>query len=310
MFTPAYIKTLESGLFPEKIDRARKRMEDCVVCPRECRVNRLRGETGFCQIADRAMVSSANPHFGEETPLVGTGGSGTIFMTSCNLKCSFCQNFEISRLNEGREVGAAQLADMMLALERIGCHNINFVTPSHVSPQIIEAVEMAAANGLQVPLVYNSGGYDSVETLHILDGIFDIYMPDLKFMDSAVSARFMDAPDYPDRARAALKEMHRQVGDLEIDERNIATRGLVVRHLVMPNDLAQTREAMRFLADEISTNTYVNIMNQYRPCGEAVDHPEIGRSVTPQEFARALEAAQEEGITRLDDRVAFRLRFF
>jgi putative pyruvate formate lyase activating enzyme len=310
MFQPTYLKTLQEGQFPGKVRDAWEMLKDCHVCPRNCGVNRLEGETGFCQTAAKAMVSSANPHYGEESPLVGTGGSGTIFFTSCNLKCVFCQNYEISHLMEGEEMDTPALGGLMLGLQRMGCHNINFVTPSHFVPQIVDAVHRAAENGLSVPLVYNTGGYDSVETLQLLDGIVDIYMPDLKFMDSRVSEELMAAPDYPEVVQAAIKEMHKQVGDLQIDEHGIATRGLLVRHLVMPNGLAGTREAMRFLAQEISENTYVNIMDQYRPCGRAFENPDINRSVTRQEYEAALQMAEEEGVTRLDERVGLRLRFW
>jgi putative pyruvate formate lyase activating enzyme len=310
MFEPAYISALKEGTLQEKIDRARARLRECNTCPRNCRVNRLERETGFCKIGEQAVISSANPHFGEEAPLVGSGGSGTIFMTSCNLRCVFCQNYEISHLMEGQEVDTDTLGGLMVGLQRLGCHNINLVTPSHVVPQILEAVKWAAEDGLRVPLVYNSGGYDSVETLRLLDGVVDIYMPDLKFMDSHMSKELMNAPDYPEVARAAIIEMHRQVGDLQINEKGIATRGLLVRHLVMPDDLAETRKAMRFLATEVSTNTYVNIMNQYRPCGRAHEYPKLDRSVTRDEYTRAIDEALEEGIERLDDRVSRRLRFF
>jgi putative pyruvate formate lyase activating enzyme len=210
---------------------------------------------------------------------------------------------------EGQEVDAETLGNLMVGLQRLGCHNINFVTPSHVVPQILDAVKWAAENGLRVPLVYNSGGYDSVETLRLLEGVVDIYMPDLKFMDSRISKELMDAPDYPDIVRAGIIEMHRQVGDLEINERGMATRGLLVRHLVMPEDMAETRKAMHFLAHKVSKNTYVNIMNQYRPCGRAYDRPPLDRSVSRKEYLSALEAAGEEGIERLDERAAFRLKF-
>jgi len=310
MFEPAYLSALKESALSDKVEKAREMLKDCHVCPRDCRVNRLEGEMGFCGVAARAQVSSANPHFGEESPLVGTGGSGTIFITSCNLKCVFCQNYEISHLMEGEEMDSQDLGRVMLGLQRMGCHNINFVTPSHVVPQILEAVLWAAENGLRVPLVYNTGGYDSVETLQILDGVVDMYMPDIKFMDPKTSKEMMDAEDYPDIVRKAILEMHRQVGDLQIDDRGIASRGLLVRHLVMPNELAGTREAMRFLAKEVSTNTYVNIMNQYRPCGRAFAHPDINRSVNRDEYARAIETAQQEGITRLDERVGVRMRLF
>jgi putative pyruvate formate lyase activating enzyme len=307
MFEPAYLNALKEGSLQEKIDQAREKLRACNICPRNCKMNRIEGETGFCKIGARAVVSSANPHFGEEAPLVGSGGSGTIFMTSCNLRCLFCQNYEISHLMEGQEVDTSAFGGLMVGLQRLGCHNINFVTPSHVVPQILEAVKWAAEEGLRVPLVYNSGGYDSVETLRLLDGVIDIYMPDLKFMDARVSKELMDAPDYPEVARAAIIEMHRQVGDLQIDDKGIATRGLLVRHLVMPDDLAETGKAMRFLATEVSTNTYVNIMNQYRPCGRAHEYPKLDKSVTRAEYIRAIDEARAEGIERLDDRIPFRL---
>ena len=309
MFEPAYLKTVKEEKLQSKIDQAREILKECTICPRNCRVNRIEGEKGFCEVGARAVVSSANPHFGEESPLVGSGGSGTIFMTSCNLQCLFCQNYEISHLMEGQEMDTDTLGGLMVGLQRLGCHNINFVTPSHVVPQILDAVKWAAESGLRVPLVYNSGGYDSVETLGLLDGVIDIYMPDLKFMDSRISEELVNAADYPDVARAAIIEMHRQVGDLQINEQGIATRGLLVRHLVMPDDMAGTREAMHFLAKEVSTNTYVNIMNQYRPCGRAYEHPKLDRSVSRVEYTRAIEAAREEGIERLDERVSLRLRF-
>jgi putative pyruvate formate lyase activating enzyme len=301
---------LNQGLFPGKVAAAVEKLKSCDVCPRGCGINRLEEETGFCGIGSKAVVSSWGAHFGEESCLVGSGGSGTIFFTSCNLKCVFCQNFEISHLMEGQEVSTRRLADIMLELQQEGCPNINFVTPSHLVPQIISAVFLAAESGLSVPLVYNTGGYDSIETLLLLDGVIDIYMPDIKFMDSEVSRRLMSAPDYPEVVKAAIKEMHRQVGDLQIDGSGVADRGLLVRHLVMPDDLAGTREAMRFIANEISRNTYVNIMDQYRPCGRAFEHPDINRAVTREEYATAIDVAIEEGITRLDNRVAARLRFW
>ena len=248
------------------------------------------------------MVSSFNPHFGEEDPLVGKHGSGTIFMTNCNLLCIFCQNWDISHQGGGSEVTAKTLAGMMLHLQRMGCHNINFVTPTHVVPQIVDGLSYAIEAGLNVPLVYNSGGYDAVETLKLLEGIFDVYMPDFKFWDPEMARLYLKAEDYPERAREALKEMHRQVGDLILDENGIAQKGILLRHLVMPKGIAGTRDIMRFVANEISQNTYVNIMNQYRPCGLAYQHKPLARSITQAEYEAALEAAREEGITRLDRR--------
>jgi putative pyruvate formate lyase activating enzyme len=264
-------------------------------------------EKGFCRTGLGAVVSSYSPHFGEEEPLVGVGGSGTIFFTHCNLLCLFCQNYEISHLGEGHEVLPNRLAEMMLHLQELGCHNINFVSPSHVVAQILAALPKAIEGGLKVPLVYNTGGYDSVETLKLLDGIFDIYMPDLKFMDGEAAHRYCRARDYPERAQAAIREMHRQVGDLALDHRGIAERGLLIRHLVLPGGLAGTREAMRFLARDISPNIYVNIMAQYRPCGEAMSYPPLNRRVSSKEYEEALQLAREEGIHRLDQRRGTRI---
>jgi putative pyruvate formate lyase activating enzyme len=253
------------------------------------------------------MVSSYAPHFGEEDPLVGRGGSGTIFFTHCNLRCVFCQNYDISHLGEGYEISPGGLAAIMIRLQEQGVHNINFVTPSHVVAQILEALPLAIEAGLHIPLVYNSSGYDSVESLELLDGIVDIYMPDLKFADSDVARRYCNAPDYPKRAQAAVKEMHRQVGDLVINEQGIAERGVLVRHLVMPEGKAGTYEITIFLAEEVSQNTYVNIMNQYRPCGDAAQFSELSRAVTAVEYQQALNDAQAAGITRLDQRRQRRL---
>jgi len=304
---PAYLKLAAQGALEERVAQAQEILKSCRLCPRECQVNRLAGEKGYCGTGAQAVVSSYSPHFGEEDPLVGRGGSGTIFFTHCNLLCLFCQNYEISHLGEGQEVSADRLAKFMLTLQEMGCHNINFVTPTHVVPQILSALVLAIGGGLRIPLVYNTGGYDSLETLKILDGLVDIYMPDLKFMDGEVAYKFCRARDYPQRAKEAIKEMHRQVGDLIINEKGLAERGLLVRHLVMPGGLAGTREAMRFLAQEISPNTYVNIMAQYRPCGEAAKYPPLNRRITQAEYDEALAIAQEEGIHRLDQRRGIRI---
>ncbi|MBF0494967.1 MAG: radical SAM protein [Deltaproteobacteria bacterium] len=304
---PAYMNTFKTGALSRAAEKAQAMMAECVLCPRECRVNRLEDETGFCDTAAQAKVSSYQPHFGEEDPLVGEGGSGTIFFTHCNLLCQFCQNFEISHGGEGQAVSDETLASMMLKLQEMGCHNINFVTPSHVVPQILSALIKAVEKGLCVPLVYNTGGYDKVETLKLLDGIVDIYMPDLKFVSAEPAAKFMNAPDYPDIVKAAIKEMHRQVGDLTLDDRGMAVKGLLVRHLVMPADLAGTREAMRFLAQDVSTHTYVNIMGQYHPCGRARQFDELARRPTMEEYDQARLAAGDEGITRLDRRERLRI---
>jgi len=300
-FRAAYLATYEKGLFPGLISRARRLLEKCNVCPRRCGVDRTKGEKGFCRSGDLPEISSFGPHFGEEMPLVGRHGSGTIFMTWCNLGCIFCQNDSISRLGEGSRISFEDLGRIMVSLQRRGCHNINFVSPSHFVPQILASLPFAIESGLSVPLVYNTGGYDAVETLRLLDGVFDIYMPDFKYTSSSVAETYSYASDYPEVVTAALKEMHRQVGDLDMDEDGIALRGLLVRHLVLPDGLAGTREAMRFLAREISRNTYVNIMDQYRPCGDLIPHGSpLNRRITREEFKEAIRTAREEGITRLD----------
>lgn len=302
MLEAGYIDLHENGELKRRIDAAQELLRTCRVCPRDCGVNRLEDERGFCEIGKLPMVSSHSPHYGEESPLVGRYGSGTIFLTSCNLRCCFCQNYDISHGMQGRTVSLDRLGGMMVELQGIGCHNINFVTPTHVVPQILAALPFAIEKGLTVPLVYNCGGYESVETLKLLEGVFDIYMPDFKFADGEVASQFCDTPDYPEKAKAAFREMHRQVGDLVLNEDRIAERGLLVRHLVMPKGLAGTREVMRFLAQELSKDTYVNIMDQYRPCGTAHDHPPLNRRTTPAEFEEALRMAEQEGIHRLDER--------
>lgn len=300
MQEPSYLKLYKEGTLQDRIDKSAALMKSCSVCPRECHVDRLSGELGFCRTGAKAKVASIHAHFGEEAPLVGNSGSGTIFFRSCNLLCTFCQNFDISHDAEGGAVEPKDLAVMMLSLQRRGCHNINFVTPSHVVPQILQALIIAVENGLRVPLVYNTGGYDKVETLKILEGVFDIYMPDFKFWDAPWAEKFCKAPDYRKVVVAAIKEMHRQVGDLAVDESGIAVKGLLVRHLVMPNDVAGTGHVMEFLADKISRDTYVNVMNQYHPCGYAFGDPAINRRITRNEYLTALRSAREAGLHRLD----------
>ncbi len=299
-FEPAYIQTARSGQLRKKIETARAILSNCVLCPRRCRADRLANETGICKTGDRAVVSSIHAHFGEEAPLVGSNGSGTIFITHCNLMCNFCQNYDISHESCGREASANELASMMLSLQKQGCHNVNLVTPTHVVPQILSALEIAIDNGLTIPIIYNSGGYDDVNTLKLLDGVIDIYMPDFKFWDSAIADATCRAPDYPEIARMAVLEMHRQVGNLTIDKTGIAQRGLLIRHLVLPENLAGTRDIMKFIHDAVSPSTYVNIMAQYRPCGNAHKTPGLTRGITTEEFRQALQMAKEEGITRLD----------
>lgn len=300
MFQSGYIKLYKSGELKKRVEKTVNLLKQCQICPRRCKVNRLENEKGICKVGRLPMVSSYNPHFGEESPLVGTQGSGTIFLNSCNLGCIFCQNYDISHLGEGFEISIERFAKMMIELQNIGCHNINFVTPTHVVPQILEALPIAVEMGLKIPLVYNTGGYDIIQTLMIIEGIFDIYMPDFKFTDSDIANRFCKARDYPEVAMKAIKEMHRQVGDLVINNHGVAERGLIVRHLIMPNELAGTRKVMHFLANEISKYTYVNIMDQYHPCGLAHKYPEINRRITTEEFSNAINIAREEGLTKLD----------
>jgi putative pyruvate formate lyase activating enzyme len=295
-----YIHLHKSGELAKRVEAARKILADCTLCPWHCHVNRLEGEKGVCRVGALPMVSSYGPHFGEERPLVGEHGSGTIFLAYCNLKCVFCQNYDISHQGEGREVQVEELGEMMLSLWRQGCHNINFVTPSHQSAQIISALPYAIERGLNVPLVYNCGGYEELATLRLLEGILDIYMPDFKYGDSATALLLSGTPRYVETAKASLKEMNRQVGDLVVDERGIAMRGLLVRHLVLPAGLAGTRQVMGFIAREISPDTYVNIMDQYRPCFKASEHPSMNRRITSGEFEEAVAIAREEGIRRLD----------
>ena len=296
----AYQEIYQSGELEERIERARAILECCELCPRRCRVNRLQGETGICRTANEAAVSSYGPHFGEEAPLVGSQGSGTIFFTHCNLRCMFCQNYTISQLGDGKPASKGEIASMMLALQQRGCHNINFVSPTHVVPQILEALQVAAGLGLSIPLVYNSGGYDSMETLKLLDGIIDIYMPDMKYSDDMNARRFSGVKEYPAVNQAAVKEMHRQVGDLELDEHGVAKRGLLVRHLVLPNGIAGTEGVVRFLAQEVSLNTYLNVMAQYYPSHRAFKIPVLSRPLTREEFAQAVKLAREHGLERLD----------
>ncbi len=298
---PAYLKALETGILQRRVNQGLESLADCTLCPRRCGVDRAAGETGTCKTGRRAVVAAHNAHFGEETPLVGRNGSGTIFFSNCSLQCNFCQNYEISHLGEGRALTDDQLATIMLELQQSGCHNINLVTPSHVVPQILAAVSLAARRGLVLPLVYNCSGYDRVETLQLLDGIVDIYMPDFKFWDSKVARDTCNAADYPESAKQALLEMHRQVGDLAIDNASgLAVKGILVRHLVLPGGLAGTAKIMAFLADSLSRNTYVNVMSQYRPCGRAREMPALAVALSPAEYDQAVGAAKAAGITRLD----------
>jgi putative pyruvate formate lyase activating enzyme len=279
----------------------RELLRSCRLCPRSCGADRLAGEVGVCAVAAGPIVSSYGPHFGEEPPLVGRSGSGTIFLTHCNLKCIFCQNYDISHLGQGRPVSPEAVAQMMLSLQQKGCHNINWVTPTHQVPMLVHALQIALREGLHLPIVYNCGGYESLEVLRLLDGIVDIYMPDAKYGDNAVGRQLSGVPDYWDRCREALAEMHRQVGDLQVDPDGIAARGLLVRHLVLPEAMAGTGTIMAFLAS-LSPDTYVNVMAQYRPQYRAHEVPAIARPLTAAEFRRAVQTTLDAGLSRLDQR--------
>jgi len=281
--------------FSQAVRKLWEKMNPCTLCPRNCQVQRTEGEVGFCGIAGMPRVSSVGPHFGEEPVLVGPGGSGTIFFAGCNLGCVFCQNYDISHLRYGNEMSVEQLTEEMLGLQNHGCSNINFVTPTHLAGPIAAAIESARAKGLTVPTVYNTGGYDSVDTLKLLDGFIDIYMPDMKYADSEVARQLSDAPDYPQVNPDAVKEMHRQVGDLKVAG-GLAQRGLLIRHLVLPDRLAGSFKIIDFLADEISTSTAINVMAQYRPCYKANQHPQINRYPRADEIDEVRRHAMKRGL--------------
>ena len=306
-FKPAYLTLLENGQLQERARQASEHMAHCDLCARYCYINRFETIKGaVCRTGKRAVVNSYGAHHGEEDPLRGSHGSGTIFFSWCSLRCSFCQNWEISQKGMGREVEPQELAGMMLSLQAQGCHNINFVTPSHVVAQIIAAVAIAAQQGLRIPLVYNTGGYDSLEALVLLDGIIDIYMPDMKYGDSGNARDYSRVRNYTEHNFAAIKEMHRQVGDLQLDERGIAQRGLLVRHLVLPGNIAGTEEVLAYLANEISSNTYLNLMDQYHPCYRAGENPPLDRNLSPDEYRQAMALAEKYGMNRMDQRNARR----
>jgi len=301
LIEPSYLRLYQEGELQRRVFQVKGILESCTLCPHRCGVNRVQGQLGKCRTGERAIVSSASPHFGEERVLVGRGGSGTIFFAYCNMACIFCQNYELSHLGMGREVGSEELARMMVALQHQGCHNINFVTPTHVIPQILEGLVLAIPRGLRIPLVYNSGGYDSVETLRFLEGVFDIYMPDLKYGRDQEGLELSGAPEYTKHAFTAVREMYNQVGDLQIDRRGIAFRGLLVRHLVLPDGIAHSEEVMEFLA-QLSPDTWVNIMAQYHPCYEARSvarkgtYGGLGRRPTWEEVDRVVAYARKLGL--------------
>ena len=300
-FEPAYLRLLASGELDERARVASRHLESCDLCARYCRVNRKESIRGaVCRTGERARVDGAFPHFGEESCLSGWAGSGTIFIAWCNLRCVYCQNWELSWGGAGREVGPEELAGTMRALQEAGCHNVNLVSPSHVVAQVLAALPLAARTGLRLPLIYNTGGFDSPEALALLDGVVDVYMPDMKYADPQLARRYSHVRDYVSVNRAAVREMHRQVGDLVVDRDGIARRGLLVRHLVLPNHLSGTEEVLRFLAEEISPNTYLNLMAQYRPCFKAFEYEELARRPAPAELREAREAARRVGLRRLD----------
>jgi putative pyruvate formate lyase activating enzyme len=309
-FEPAYLALARSGTLPQRVEQALCELEDCCACPRDCHVNRLKNETRVCHTGRYAVVASAFPHFGEEDCLRGRRGSGTIFFSLCNLRCVFCQNWDISQQRTGRECGPEEIADLMLALQKEGCHNINFVTPEHVVPQVIEAIAAAVPRGLHLPIVYNTSAYDSLRSLQLLDGIVDVYMPDFKFWERASSLRLAKARDYPERARDAIREMHRQVGPLRFGPDGLARRGVLVRHLIMPGLIHEAEAIFRWLAEEVSADTYINVMGQYRPHYKVgqVDaagrsrYEEIHRAPGFDEMAQAYAAARRAGLTRFDER--------
>jgi len=295
VFQPSYLKLHRSGELAKRSQEAEKLLASCALCPRACGADRRSGGSGYCRSGYLPVVSSWNSHHGEEPPISGDRGSGTIFFANCNLACAYCQNWPISQLGQGRETSFEDLAGMMLELQERGCHNINLVTPSHMAAQIVIALGMAAGRGLRVPLVYNSSGYDSIEALRLMDGLVDIYMPDIRYMDPAASARYSDAADYPEAAARALKEMWRQVGPLQLDELGIARRGMLVRHLVLPNGRSQSAECLEFLAREISPHVYLSLMAQYFPAHKAPKMPELARGVTYEEYQAAVDRAGELG---------------
>ena len=308
-FEPAYLALYHSGELARRVEEAVAMLESCEVCPRHCRVNRLADETKICRIGRYARVASAFPHFGEEDPLRGWRGSGTIFFSGCNLRCVFCQNWDISQYPVGPEMKPEELAQVMLRLQALGCHNINWVTPEHVVPQVLEALLIAIEQGLRLPIVYNTSAYDSMHSLRLLDGVVDIYMPDFKFWSKERARRYLKAPDYPEVARRTIKEMHRQVGVLKMNEQGLARRGVLLRHLVMPGMLDETRAILTWVAQELSPDTYVNIMAQYRPDYQVSQekYPEINRPLTLDEYREALRMAEEVGLWRLDERWAVRV---
>lgn len=296
----SYHSLLETGLLTKRVREAYAHLANCQICAHECGVNRLEGELGFCKTGRQAIVSSYGRHLGEEDPIRGRYGSGTIFFSRCNLHCQYCQNYDISQRSAGDEVEPEDMAYIMLELQEMGCHNINLVSPSHVVPQILAGLLIAASAGLKIPLVYNTGGYDHSDTLSLLEGIIDIYMPDMKYADSEIALRYSRIPNYPQVNQLAIKEMYRQVGDLSCDDEGVAYRGLLIRHLILPNNLAGTKNILEFIAKEISKKTYINLMDQYRPAYNAYKFPELNRRISSEEYQESVNIARRMGLDRLD----------
>jgi len=282
----------------ERMQKASALLEKCTLCPRRCGVNRLEGQVGFCGVAGKPKVASHNVHLGEEPPISGTRGSGTIFFSGCNMRCKYCQNFPISQLRHGREISTRELADIMLNLESRGCHNVNLVTPSHLVPQILEALSYAWDEGFDLPLIYNSSGYDSVDSLKLLEGVIDVYLPDMRYSDDRPAREFSSADDYVEVNRGAIKEMYRQVGNLATDEQGLATKGLIIRHLILPHDVAGSAQTFRFIRQEVSPDAYVSLMGQYFPSFDAAGCVLIDRKITPVEYETAVESFLASGLSK------------
>ncbi|MCK4245143.1 MAG: radical SAM protein [Candidatus Omnitrophica bacterium] len=296
---PRYLPLYQNGILRRRAEESYHILESCHLCPRHCQVNRLKKERGFCKSSQNPIVASWNPHFGEEPPISGYRGSGTIFFTNCTLRCCFCQNYPISQLGEGNEETIDSLSRMMLRLQEKGCHNINFVTPTHFVPQILKGLLLAIPEGLKIPLVYNTSGYEALKTLKLLDGIVDIYMPDFKYGDDRGGKIYSEVPDYFSKTKEAMKEMHRQVGNLELDRKGIAKKGLLIRHLILPNGLAKSERVLKFIAREISPDTYISLMAQYFPANRAPQIPELNRRITRGEYRKVLNLANSLGLKNI-----------
>lgn len=293
---PAYLESYNNGTLESAVAKTFNMLRSCCICPRKCKVNRLDDARGFCRIGLKPKVTSFMPHHGEEPPISGTAGSGTIFFSGCNMACAYCQNYQFSQLDEGREVDSAELANFMLQLQGMGCHNINLVTPTHVMPQILKALEIAIPKGLKIPIVYNTSGYELPEIIRLLNGIVDIYLPDMRYADNEMAVKYSSAPDYPGLNQAALKEMQRQVGVAEIDAEGIIRRGIIIRHLVLPNNISGTAKIMKFISAELSKDTYISLMSQYFPCYKADKLKEISRRITLEEYAQAKTGMEKYGL--------------